>query len=288
LRSVQMQTFGDFECIVVDDGSRDGAVLEKAVRSMNDGRFRYHRQENAGAASARNTGIDLAQGEYIAFLDSDDLYLPVKLASDIDAIKAIDDPTCVIFSQVLVERGVGKYRVAPKNAPLPSERIGDYLICRLGFTQTSTLVVERSLAKRSRFTPGLPMAQDFDFPIRLEANGARFYMKSTPSVIWTDIDNPDRVSNMPPFEPMLKWSDDVRPLVGDKAYYAFRGSQISRLAAPRDFGLAARLLLEGLLNFSMPPKLAAKAVIQVMFPRRLYRAMLDFTTAISGRDKGSI
>lgn len=288
LRSVAEQTFIDYECLVIDDGSRDGEALRKTIENLGDARFKYVRQDNTGAAAARNKGIDLASGAYVAFLDSDDFYLPNKLQTDFDAICTLNDPNIVVFSQVLVDRGVGKFRLAPKRAPHPGEKIGDYLIRRLGFTQTSTLVVERVLARKSLFTPGLPMAQDFDFPIRLEANGASFHMKKKPSVIWMDIDRRDRVSNMPPYEPMLEWADKMRPQIGNKAYYAFRASQISRLAAPRNFRISLVLLMSGLIRFSMPPKLALKSIIQVLFPRSFYRKSLDFLTFLNGESKKTL
>lgn len=282
LESVLTQSFRDFECIIVDDGSADTVELRRLIDRFEDLRIRYYRQENCGAAAARNAGIDIAKGKYIAFLDSDDFYLRDKLKTDAETLERLQDPFCVLFSQVLVDRGVGRYRLTPARAPLQNERISDYLLRRLGFTQTSTLVVETELARRSRFTVGLPMAQDFDFPIRLEENGARFYMKNEPGVIWTDRDDPNRVSNMPPFEPMLKWSDSVRSRVGDKAYFAFRGSQIARLAAPRNRALALKLFLEAVVRGAMPPRLAGKSLIQVCMPRKFYRRLLDISVMLMG------
>src|SRR5262245_19101881 len=76
IRSVLAQTYQDFEVIVVDDGSRDGTA--KALQPF-ESRVRLHTQANAGVATARNTGVGLATGTFIAFLDADDLWLPHKL-----------------------------------------------------------------------------------------------------------------------------------------------------------------------------------------------------------------
>lgn len=78
LNSVQNQTEQDFECIVVDNGSTDNTA-EVVQPFLSDPRFRYLKQENLGVSAARNTGLQLAKGEYIQFLDADDLLETEKL-----------------------------------------------------------------------------------------------------------------------------------------------------------------------------------------------------------------
>ena len=85
LDSVAHQTFGDFEVIIVDDGSTDGS--EMIAGSYPDARFRVIRQENQGPGAARNTGIAESTGELTAFLDADDEWLPHHLET---AVKAFD------------------------------------------------------------------------------------------------------------------------------------------------------------------------------------------------------
>ena len=82
IRSVFAQTFQDWEVIVVDDGSTDDTAA--VVRSFRDERVRYVKLErNSGPSRARNVGIDGARGRYLAFLDSDDEYLPHKLETQL-------------------------------------------------------------------------------------------------------------------------------------------------------------------------------------------------------------
>ena len=78
IRSVCQQTYHDYEIIVIDDGSTDNTV-EVLGQLIEDNTIIYSRQNNCGESSARNRGITLAKGTYIAFLDSDDLFLPSKL-----------------------------------------------------------------------------------------------------------------------------------------------------------------------------------------------------------------
>lgn len=80
--SVLSQTYRDFELIVVDDGSTDGT--DKVVAAFDDPRLIYLPQANRGRSNARNKALASARGDYIAFLDSDDLYLPGKLALQVE------------------------------------------------------------------------------------------------------------------------------------------------------------------------------------------------------------
>lgn len=77
IQSVLAQTFQDFEIVIIDDGSTDGSL--EVVQAVSDERFRIIRRVNGGAAAARNTGIEAAQGEWIAFLDADDIWFPDSL-----------------------------------------------------------------------------------------------------------------------------------------------------------------------------------------------------------------
>lgn len=81
--SVLAQTYRALEVIVVDDGSKDHT--NQVIRSYGD-KVVYRYKENGGQASARNLGIQIAQGQYIAFIDSDDLWTPHKLERQMDAL----------------------------------------------------------------------------------------------------------------------------------------------------------------------------------------------------------
>ncbi|MCK5000975.1 MAG: glycosyltransferase family 2 protein, partial [Anaerohalosphaera sp.] len=72
IKSVLDQTMGDLQVLVVDDGSSDGT--QQAVEAIDDRRVRYFFKENGGVSSARNYGLARAEGQYIAFLDHDDLW----------------------------------------------------------------------------------------------------------------------------------------------------------------------------------------------------------------------
>ena len=90
LDSIVAQTFHDWEIILVDDGSTDGTdkLAREYARRLGD-RFVYLRQENTGCCSARNKGIEAGRGEFVAFLDSDDEYVPTKLQRQLDLFQLI-------------------------------------------------------------------------------------------------------------------------------------------------------------------------------------------------------
>jgi glycosyltransferase involved in cell wall biosynthesis len=86
IRSVQAQTYSNWELIIVDDCSKDDT--DAVVASFSDPRIRYFKNEkNSGAAVSRNRALRLAKGRYIAFLDSDDLWKPQKLQVQLDFMK---------------------------------------------------------------------------------------------------------------------------------------------------------------------------------------------------------
>lgn len=85
LESVRRQLFTDFECVIVDDGSEDGSAMIAERLCNLDARFRLLRQPNLGVARARNAGLAVARGRYIAALDADDLWHPQFLARHLTA-----------------------------------------------------------------------------------------------------------------------------------------------------------------------------------------------------------
>tara|TARA_B100000131_G_scaffold316221_1_gene355942 strand:+ start:1444 stop:2316 length:873 start_codon:yes stop_codon:yes gene_type:complete len=100
LKSVLSQTYKDYEVLIVDDGSYDGT--KEMVMNLNDSRISYNWQNNSGGpAKPRNEGIKTAKGEWIAFLDSDDWWLPGKLKN---CLSKINDDIDLIYHDLIVER----------------------------------------------------------------------------------------------------------------------------------------------------------------------------------------
>lgn len=102
IESAQAQTYRNWEMIIVDDRSKDNTkeIVEQYIR--NDSRIQYHLLDvNSGAAVARTTAMKLARGDYMAFLDSDDLWLPDKLEKQIAFMEANDYAfSCTAYAQI--------------------------------------------------------------------------------------------------------------------------------------------------------------------------------------------
>ena len=79
LEALQNQTYKNFEALMINDGSSDNSEKIAAEFAAKDARFKLFSQQNHGGSASRNKGLELAQGEYIAFLDNDDIYAPVYL-----------------------------------------------------------------------------------------------------------------------------------------------------------------------------------------------------------------
>lgn len=120
INSVLAQTFQDFEIIVVDDGSADGT--RETVDGIRDCRIRYFFQENAGRSAARNHGLAEARGEFVAFLDDDDAFLPHKLEVQVRELEADPEVGLVVGGWLkIVEQGNVLEEVPPKFCPLDLE-----------------------------------------------------------------------------------------------------------------------------------------------------------------------
>jgi len=128
LDSVLAQTVTDFELIVVDDGSQDSTpqVLEEYSARAKDARLRLLRRENGGTCAARNSGIEAANGQYIALLDHDDLWFPWTLESYRKVIDQFNSPSFCAGSVVAMDlRSLDMNAIGRE--PAQTRQFGDFL-----------------------------------------------------------------------------------------------------------------------------------------------------------------
>ncbi|SEK90493.1 glycosyltransferase family 2 protein [Xaviernesmea oryzae] len=272
--SVLQQTFQDFEIVIIDDGSKDQP--EDVINAIKDPRIRLIRQPNAGGSAARNHGIDEARGEFIAFLDSDDEFLPDHLSAAKTALDQAPGKNTVVYSPVIVDRGGGKTFIKPPRAIRPDEEMADYVMSDRGFVQTSGLIVPTEIARKVKYRLGMPFGQDTDFAIRLFAAGCQFKMTERPTVVWNDIADPGRVSASRKGNRVMGWLEEMKPFISRRAYLGYRGWHVAKGLAPTNPLLAIKYYFIALTSGCYSPKLALAVFLQIVMPESLYRQFSDF------------
>ncbi|WP_448207501.1 glycosyltransferase family 2 protein [Azospirillum sp. sgz302134] len=164
IESVRLQDVADWELIVVDDGSADQS--EAIPPSYGDPRIRLIRHEkNRGAAAARNTGVQAARGRYIAFLDSDDEWLPGKLRAQLDALEGVPDaPHALCTGFVLHREETGR---RSKRRPRADGTWFETILDGCYVSPGSTLMVRREcFAAVGPLDETLPRLEDWDWLLR--------------------------------------------------------------------------------------------------------------------------
>ena len=124
LDSILAQTFTDFECILVDDGTKDDCPRIMADYAARDGRIRCIHKENGGLSSARNAGLDIARGEYIAFVDSDDTVEPTMLADAVAAAERAGAQLVVYNYRLVTEAGAQGAYLPMRDETLDLDQMG--------------------------------------------------------------------------------------------------------------------------------------------------------------------
>jgi len=160
--SVEAQTFRDFEIVVVDDGGTDGTCEALAAGPELRVLRHPHRQ---GVAAARNTGAAAARGEWLAFLDSDDFWLPDKLARQMDYLTTRPQVRLCQTDETWVRRGV---RV---NKPAAFGKVAGRIflpsLARCMISPSAVMVHRRLFDDHGGFDATLPAAEDYDLWLRL-------------------------------------------------------------------------------------------------------------------------
>lgn len=201
LNSVINQTYKDLEIIVVDDASLDNT--EEAVKSIRDSRIIYVRHlKNLGGSATRNTGIEKAKGEVIAFLDDDDSWDHRKLEKQIIFLNNYD-AVCTAAKYIGSGSRDGEFGYYHNSQVLRNDLRKSN--CLGG--STSSLMVKTVVMKNIRFDVNLKKSQDWDLFIRILDNNFKIGFLNEPLVYVSDDFNRMRISTKIQTEPLEKLED---------------------------------------------------------------------------------
>jgi glycosyltransferase involved in cell wall biosynthesis len=233
LDSVRAQTFQDLEIVVVDDGSADDTAA--VVAGYRDARIRrLSLERRSGAARARNVGIGVARGEWVAFLDSDDEWLPPKLEAQLaraaNADRRVDAVYCL---RSIHDHLTGRAR--PQRSPLHEGDVFDALL-RGGWTPPTSLVMVRRAALEAvgGFDEALPSFQDYDLWLRLAQRGSWFAAVDAVLVVKHHHEGPQitrdyaaRIEGVAAVD--AKWGATIRDRLGVTAHRQWRDARLTAL-----------------------------------------------------------
>jgi cellulose synthase/poly-beta-1,6-N-acetylglucosamine synthase-like glycosyltransferase len=280
--SVLAQTLGDFEIIVVNDGSTDDGP--QVVRRMSDPRIRLIEQTNAGVSAARNHGIREARADLVAFLDADDEWMPGFLAAIMNLQADYPEAGAYVTAH-RIAKGPGVYRdvVAPGyNRGGRTRLMTDYFgSAHRMWIHTSSIVVRRRVFDRvGGFREGCAMGEDVDMWFRIAAYYDIAYCPRVASVWRYDVETSACKTRLPPEWSALSESmkaiaaaTDVPVGVKKRARLfwtrmAMRDARTFCLAGRKD--VARRLLQE--TGYSVSPLSAAHTVLVMALPMPVLRS----------------
>ena len=172
IKSVLNQTYRNFELLVVDDGSSDNT--KEVVKDFKSSRLKYIRhEENEGVSSARNSGIKKSTGKYLAFLDSDDEWLPGKLEKQVERFSASEfSDVGLVYTGAYILKKPGQ--IISKQTPSHSGQLFNTIlkkgniVCGGG---SSVLIKRECFNEVGVFREDLPAAEDYEMWLRI----ARFF-----------------------------------------------------------------------------------------------------------------
>jgi GT2 family glycosyltransferase len=258
VQSALSQTYREIEVVVVIDGP--DAETTQVLGLINDPCIRIVQLDsNRGGGDARNAGVSAAHGEWIAFLDDDDEWLPDKIERQVTMLTSVscDDP--IISCRFIARTHSGEY-VWPNRFPRPSEPISDYLFARDGLTQgdgiiaTPTILTRRSLLRRIPFQPGLKKHQDWDWLLRATSQPGVGVFFCPEALAICHMKASNSASRQADWEFSLEWIHANRGRVTARAYSSFIATHVGwQAAAQRSWQVFGPLLWDAFHNGSLRP-----------------------------------
>lgn len=262
VQSALSQTYREIEVVVVIDGP--DAETTQVLGQINDPRMRIVQLDsNLGAGVARNAGVSATRGEWIAFLDDDDEWLPDKIERQVTMLTSVSCNDPIISCRFIARTRSGEY-IWPNRFPRPSEPISEYLLVRDGlshglnkgdgFIGTPTILTRRSLLQRVPFQSVLKKHEDWDWLLRATSQPGVgvFFCPEVLAICHMEASN--SASRQADWEFSLEWIRANRGRVTARAYSSFIATHVGwQAAAQRSWRVFGPLLWDAFHNGSLRP-----------------------------------
>ncbi|MBN1587571.1 MAG: glycosyltransferase family 2 protein [Candidatus Omnitrophica bacterium] len=181
--SVQAQTLPDWELLLIGDGASAELCAAAGELAARDSRIHFHNRPHYGVSAARNFGLQQANGEFIAFLDDDDLWLPEKLEKHLAVFDSSPD-IALVGALTYVEK-IGednRHITEPKKRPHSDRECSYRLFVECDFLATCAVVLRRSLVEGILFDEGMRVCEDWDYWVRVAEHHPYRFLEEALSV----------------------------------------------------------------------------------------------------------
>jgi glycosyltransferase involved in cell wall biosynthesis len=257
VQSALAQTLKEIEIIVVIDGTDEATPV--ALQEIDDSRLRViELPTSRGGSGSRNAGVTEAKGEWIAFLDDDDEWLPQKLELQLK-LGSSSNYVFPIVTCCLIARTPRADYIWPRRFPLENEPISEYLLARNSFfkgessIQTSTFFMKRDFFIQNPFKESLLKHQDTEWVLHVGTlENAKFEFLNEPLVIHYIEDRPSSVSSKSNWQYSLRWIQENKARVTPRAYSGFIFANVSQEASAQGDWKAFWPLLQEAIRYGKP------------------------------------
>ena len=288
VRSILDQTFQNFEIIVLDDGSDDGT--KSIVEKFNSIKIKYVYQENSGRSHARNRALYLADGEYIAFLDSDDLYQPGKLELQVSFLDANPDISMVYTAAGCIDE---EGNLLPDTYLAP---VSGWIYKEIAFFVPVTITLPTVMVRRGvfdrvgRFDEALNRFEDTDMWRRISKHFQICALPEQTCLLRTHPDNalaaqdpPTIASALARYVNKINGEDRDMGLIlrrkGLAKLYGYYGAAM--LTNPKWHAIGHRLLVKEIQSWPFNARVTLRTISLLMTHR--LKMLIQFTSSESAR-----
>lgn len=250
VKSVLNQSLRDFELLIIDDGSTDNT--REKVLSFNDERIRYIYKKNSGVASARNVGINAAEGEYIAFLDDDDRWPQNFLETMVGGLQGRKEFGLAYCRHKIM---IGGETVKTTDLALCVSGSVTVNLFRNSFILPSTCVIAREDLGETRFDEALVTSEDSDFFLRFSVHTKYMFMddlivekNETPESLANKV-NCNRIRSLERFYSKLGGKNLITLRTANKKFSKSYRQTAQRYIKSRNYKAASYLLLRAIRSY---------------------------------------